>query len=37
MAKTKKKRPLFLRFVLVLLALAVAGTVLLSAFRDNLF
>ena len=36
MAKTKKKRPLFLRLVLVLLALAVAGTVLLSAFRDKI-
>ena len=36
MAKTKKKRPLFLRLVLVLLALAVAGTVLLSTFRDKI-
>lgn len=36
MAKTKKKRPLFLRLVLVLLALAVVGTVLLSAFRDKI-
>lgn len=36
MAKTKKKRPLFLRLVLVLLALAVAGTALLSAFRDKI-